>query len=186
VPHCRDSIRIVKFRTMMRDAERVFNRESVPVSNNIRFLNTPADSPLYTPIGRLIERLALTEIPQLLHVLKGDMSLVGNRPLPESVVAALAEAFPQVTDRFLTPSGITGPVQLVGRSAISDEDRLMLEGTYCRVARDHYSWRLDFMILLYTVLVTQRLVPPFGVTELRQLMLGFAGSEHSPVLPPKE
>lgn len=182
----RDTIRIIKFRTMMRDAERVFNRESVPVSNNIRFLNTPADSPLYTPIGRIIERLALTEIPQLLHVLKGDMSLVGNRPLPESVVAALAEAFPQVTDRFLTPAGITGPVQLVGRSAISDEDRLMLEGTYCRVARGHYSWRLDFMILLYTVLVTQRLVPPFGVTELRQLMLGFAGSEHSPVLPPKE
>lgn len=54
----RDTIRIIKFRTMMRDAERVFNRESVPVSNNIRFLNTPADSPLYTPIGRIIERLA--------------------------------------------------------------------------------------------------------------------------------
>lgn len=35
----------------------------------------------------------------------------------------------------------------------------MLEGTYCRVARGHYSWRLDFMILLYTVLVTQRLFP---------------------------
>jgi lipopolysaccharide/colanic/teichoic acid biosynthesis glycosyltransferase len=162
---------------MTRDAERVYNRESVPVSNNVRFLNTPSDSPLYTPIGRLIERLAMTEIPQLLHVLKGEMSLVGNRPLPENVITSLAEAFPQVDDRFLTPAGLTGPVQLVGRSDISDEDRLMLETTYCHVAHENYSWRLDFMILFYTVLVTQRVVPPFTVLELRQLLLRFAPSD---------
>jgi lipopolysaccharide/colanic/teichoic acid biosynthesis glycosyltransferase len=166
-------IPVIKFRTMMRAAEQACNRDTVPISNNVRFLNTPPDSPYYTPIGRLIERLALTEIPQMLHVLKGDMSLVGNRPLPENVIASLREVIPQVNDRFLTPAGVTGPIQLVGRQDISDGDRLMLEMTYCRVARHRYSWRLDFLILLYTVLVTQGVIPAFTVEQVREFMLRF-------------
>src|SRR5687767_7862288 len=68
--------RVVKFRTMVRDAERVYNRSTVPVANDgVRFLNLPPDSPLYTSTGRLIERIAFTELPQLLLVLRGHMSL---------------------------------------------------------------------------------------------------------------
>jgi lipopolysaccharide/colanic/teichoic acid biosynthesis glycosyltransferase len=162
--------RVPKFRTMVRDAERLYNRDTVPVSDNIRFLNVPRDSPLYTRVGRLIERLALTELPQLLLVLRGDMSLVGSRPLPENVVQVLREAFPDAHDRFLTPAGMTGPVQLVGRWNLPDRDRLTLEAAYCRIALTSPTWRLDFLILLYTVLLALRLRKPLAVEEVRALM----------------
>ncbi|MEW6676519.1 MAG: sugar transferase [Pseudomonadota bacterium] len=167
-------IPMVKFRTMVRNADKFYNRETVPVSNNIRFLNTPPDSPLYTSVGRLIERFALTEVPQIIHVLRGEMSIVGNRPLPENVIDSLSEAFPRLPDRLLTPAGMTGPAQLVGREAISDGDRLMLEYTYCCVASEAYSWVLDLRILIYTVLVSQGLRPAFTVNEVRELMLKHA------------
>jgi lipopolysaccharide/colanic/teichoic acid biosynthesis glycosyltransferase len=142
--------RILKFRTMRRDAERIANRDSVPVIGT-RFLNLPIDSPLYTSVGRFIERLMLTEMPQLLHVLSGRMTIVGNRPLPENVVRSLAEEFPDVEDRFLVRGGLTGPVQLVGRDHISDEARLEIEIAYCRTVLAAYSPMLDLKILALTI-----------------------------------
>jgi lipopolysaccharide/colanic/teichoic acid biosynthesis glycosyltransferase len=143
-------IRIIKFRTMRRDADRVFNRDAVPVSTQ-RFLNLPPDSPLYTPIGRLIERCMFTELPQIWHVLMGDMSLVGNRPLPVNVVESLREIYPDVDLRFQAPAGLTGPVQLVGRAGISDCERLALECAYVmRVCRSSCVL-LDLKILILTV-----------------------------------
>nr|WP_255568580.1 sugar transferase [Neoroseomonas alba] len=142
---------VLKFRTMRRDAERIANRNTVPIANT-RFLNLPPDSPLYTPIGRSIERLMLTEMPQLIHVISGRMSVVGNRPLPENVVAALSKEFPGVEARFLVRGGLTGPVQLIGRDRISDADRLELEIAYCRAVLAAYSPLLDLKILVYTVL----------------------------------
>lgn len=141
---------IVKFRTMCRDADRIANRDTIPVSST-RFLNLPITSPLYTSIGRLVERLMLTEMPQLLHVFQGRMSIIGNRPLPENVVAALREEFTNVEDRFLTPAGLTGPVQLVGRDLISDADRLEIEAAYCNVVMNCYSPMLDLKILVLTI-----------------------------------
>ncbi len=147
--HC---IRLVKFRTMRRNADRIANRETVPVTTQ-RFLNIPIDSPLYTTAGRVIERFALTELPQLWHVIRGQMTLVGNRPLPENVIASLREIYPDAEGRFLSPAGLTGPVQLVGRSFISDRDRLSVEAAYCRIVEESYTMRLDFMVLWHTVLI---------------------------------
>lgn len=161
---------IVKFRTMVRNADRVANRDTVPVEG-VRFLNIPLDSPLYTRVGRVLERLTLTELPQLFQVLVGQMSLVGNRPLPENVVEALREEHPNVDDRFLVKGGMCGPVQLVGRDRLSDADRLMLETEYARACLEDYSIRMDFLILLYTVLLCTRIKKePFTVPELRAWM----------------
>jgi lipopolysaccharide/colanic/teichoic acid biosynthesis glycosyltransferase len=142
---------VMKFRTMRRDADRVANRDTVPVCET-RFLNLPITSALYTPVGRAIERLMLTEMPQLLHVLQGRMSIIGNRPLPQNVVASLVEEFPAAEDRFLAPCGLTGPVQLVGREFISDAERLEIEIAYCDAVLHAYSVRLDAKILAFTVL----------------------------------
>lgn len=161
---------VIKFRTMVRNADRVFNRDIVPVSGNVRFLNAPADSPLYTGIGRLIERWALTEIPQFLLVLKGDMSIVGNRPLPDNVIASLREIYPAVDDRFLTPAGMTGPVQLIGRVEVSDLERLRLEADYCRTALLSRSWRLDLDILVYTVLIAAGLIRARTLDEVYEIL----------------
>jgi lipopolysaccharide/colanic/teichoic acid biosynthesis glycosyltransferase len=148
-----DVLRIVKFRTMVKNAEALVNRSTVPIQNDVRFLNIAPDSPLYTRVGRLLERCGITEIPQLMHVLRGQMSIVGNRPLPENVVTALRDEYPTADDRFLTKSGLTGPAQLVGRSALTDLERLTLEGAYCRACVRRYSIWLDVSILFATVMI---------------------------------
>lgn len=148
-----DVLRIVKFRTMVKNAESLVNRTTVPIENEVRFLNISPTSPLYTRVGRILERCGLTEIPQLVHVLRGQMSIVGNRPLPENVVAALREEYPNADDRFLTKSGLTGPAQLVGREELTDLERLTLEGAYCRACVRRYSIWLDISILFSTVLI---------------------------------
>jgi lipopolysaccharide/colanic/teichoic acid biosynthesis glycosyltransferase len=161
---------VVKFRAMVRDAETVYNREVVPVQDGVRFLNVPPESKLYTPIGRLIERLGLTELPQLFLVLAGRMSLVGNRPLPGNVMASLRESNDDVDARVDTPAGLTGPVQLIGRERLSDAERLDLERTYCRVALQSNTWKLDFLILLFTVLEVMRLRRPMTYAEVREFL----------------
>jgi len=144
--------RVTKFRTMVRNADKIANRSTLPV-NNVRFLNIPPNSPLYTPIGRLLERCGITELPQFVHVLSGKMSIVGNRPLPDDVMRCLREEYSYADERFLTKAGLTGPAQLVGRDALTDDERLRLESAYCRAAKNSYSIWLDISILLYTVLI---------------------------------
>src|SRR3546814_20660372 len=80
------------------------------------------------------------------------MSVIGNRPLPQNVMDCLGEEFADVEDRFLTPAGLTGPSQLVARDFLTDADRLMLEGEYCRGALRPTSVRLDLLHPGYTVL----------------------------------
>lgn len=163
-------MRVVKFRTMVRNAAEIANRDTVPVDGSTRFLNIPGDSPLYTRVGRLLEKFAITELPQFLHVLRGQMSIIGNRPLPQNVVDCLAEEFPDAEARFRTPAGLTGPSQLVGRDFLSDADRLALEGAYCRGALRNYSVRLDLLILLYTILVVLRVKKAFSPAEVIELV----------------
>lgn len=155
------AIKVVKFRTMIKNADKVANRDTVPIDNQVRFLNIPADSPLYTRVGRILERCALTELPQLFHVIAGSMTVVGNRPLPHNVMSCLLEENPQAADRFLTPAGLTGPAQLVGRDALTDDERLHIEAAYCRAALSSYRMRLDVAILASTI---------FGVLHLRKPM----------------
>jgi lipopolysaccharide/colanic/teichoic acid biosynthesis glycosyltransferase len=145
-------MRVVKFRTMVKNADKIANRETLPVTN-VRFLNIPSDSPLYTRAGRLLERCGITELPQFVHVLSGRMSIVGNRPLPDNVLDCLREEYSYADDRFLTPAGLTGPAQLVGREALTDDERLRLESAYCRACVHSYSMWLDLSILVYTVLI---------------------------------
>lgn len=172
-----DIKRIYKFRTMVRNAEKLYNRDTVSVED-VRFLNTPISSPLYTKTGRVIEKLTLTELPQFFHVLQGYMSIVGNRPLPENVVNSLSEEYPGSILRFQTPAGMTGPIQLVGRTEIIDRDRLILEITYCEAVSSSYSWKLDFLILLYTVLIALKLKKSMSVEEVKQLIITITGFEY--------
>ena len=145
-------MRVVKFRTMVKNADKIANRDTIAVGS-VRFLNIPPSSPLYTRAGRLLERCGITELPQFVHVLSGRMSIVGNRPLPDNVMNCLREEYSYADERFLTPAGLTGPAQLVGRDALTDDERLRLESAYCRACVHSYSLWLDISILLYTVLI---------------------------------
>lgn len=161
--------RIAKLRTMVPGAATIANRSTIPVDGQ-RFLNIGLESPLYTPVGRLIEKLCLTELPQFVHVLTGKMSVIGNRPLPHDVLSALTEVYPDAGDRFLTRAGLTGPAQLVGRENISDSDRLAVEIAYCRLCMRRYSMSLDLKIAIYTVLVLARLKRPFTAAQIGHQM----------------
>lgn len=107
-----------------------------------------ANDPRITRIGLFIRNTSIDELPQLFNVLRGDMSLVGNRPLP------LYEAEKLTTDefaaRFLAPAGITGLWQVCKRGKggeMSAEERKALDVEYAR----NYSLKLDIRILLMTV-----------------------------------
>ena len=115
------AIEMLKLRVMVPDANRVV----APIEAG-RFLNTPPESPLYTPIGRILDRTGLNEIPQFLHVLRGEMSIVGSRPLTPAVKEALTQQHPDLDTRWETPAGLTGLPQLVGRGSLTDFERLHL------------------------------------------------------------
>jgi lipopolysaccharide/colanic/teichoic acid biosynthesis glycosyltransferase len=107
--------------------------------------NLLPDSERLTPFGRFVRKTSLDEIPQLINVIKGDMSLVGPRPLlPEYL--SLYNDF-QMRRHEVRP-GITGWAQVNGRNAISWEKKFELDVYYV----DNISFWLDIKILLKTVL----------------------------------
>ena len=105
--------------------------------------------PRVTPIGRLLRKLSLDELPQLVNVLLGDMSLVGPRPpLPEEV--ALYED--DVRRRLLVKPGLTGLWQISGRSDLTWDESVRLDLRYV----ENWSLTLDFMILWKTAFAVAR------------------------------
>lgn len=153
-------IEMLKLRVMVPDAA---SRPDVATGD--KFLSTVSGSNLYTPIGQVLDKFGLNEIPQFIHVLKGDMSIVGARPLTHDVKQALVDYHRFIDDRWLSPAGLTGLPQLVGRESLTADERLRLEAAYSRRVLQNYQFRVDFKILLYTVLITFGMKRPMTVDE---------------------
>jgi lipopolysaccharide/colanic/teichoic acid biosynthesis glycosyltransferase len=102
------------------------------------------DADRLTPAGNFIRKTSLDEIPQLLNVLKGEMSLIGPRPL---LVEYLDRYTTEQNRRHEVKPGITGWAQVNGRNAISWEDKFKLDIWYV----DHQSFWLDLKILFMTI-----------------------------------
>jgi exopolysaccharide biosynthesis polyprenyl glycosylphosphotransferase len=135
--------RMYKFRTMVCDAEDLladlvpFDRLSEPVFK-LR------DDPRVTRLGRLLRRTSLDELPQLLNILKGDMSLVGPRPEQVELVDRYT---PDQRIRLAVKPGLTGPMQVYGRGELRFDERLALEREYI----ENLSVRRDVHILALTI-----------------------------------
>jgi exopolysaccharide biosynthesis polyprenyl glycosylphosphotransferase len=133
---------MLKFRTMVTDAE-----ERLAELVDLEKLDEPAfkivDDPRITRAGRLLRRTSLDELPQLINVLRGDMSLVGPRPEEEAVVALYDE---RQRIRLAIKPGLTGPMQVYGRGDLTFEERLAMERDYL----DNLSVAGDLAILLRT------------------------------------
>ncbi len=105
------------------------------------------NDPRVTRVGRFIRKYSIDELPQLINILKGDMSVVGNRPLPLYEAERLTSD--EYIDRFLSPSGLTGLWQVEkrgGAGSLSPEERKLLDNRY---AQTMSPW-LDLKIILRT------------------------------------
>jgi len=132
-----------KFRTMYRDAdERQADLESLNEASGALF--KIRDDPRMTPIGRIMRRYSIDELPQLINVLLGQMSLVGPRPLPQRDYDRLEEWHKK---RYLVMPGITGLWQVSGRADLDFDDLVRLDFLYL----ERWSVFLDLSILVKTV-----------------------------------
>jgi lipopolysaccharide/colanic/teichoic acid biosynthesis glycosyltransferase len=105
------------------------------------------DDPRVTKVGAFLRNTSIDELPQLINVLKGDMSIVGNRPLPLYEAEQLTSD--DWSERFLAPAGITGlwQVEKRGKSDMSEEERKALDNQYAR----NFSFWNDIKIILKTI-----------------------------------
>ena len=140
---------ILKFRTMVQDAE----ASASPRWCRWRTCKEPMfklrDDPRVTRLGRFLRQTSLDELPQLINVVRGDMSLVGPRPEALWLIDRYSE-----TERFrleMRP-GITGPMQVHGRGELTFQERLAVEREYV----ENYSLRKDVKILMRTVSAVMR------------------------------
>jgi exopolysaccharide biosynthesis polyprenyl glycosylphosphotransferase len=133
----------LKFRTMQIDAEE-YQAELEALNEASGALFKIREDPRLTPIGQLLRRFSLDELPQLVNVLRGEMSLVGPRPLPERDYAMLEDWHRK---RYLVLPGLTGLWQVSGRSELDFDDLVHLDFIYL----ERWSLALDLTILLKTI-----------------------------------
>lgn len=146
---------IYKFRTMTNERD----ASGVLLPDNVRL----------TSFGKWLRKLSLDELPQLFNVIKGDLSLVGPRPL---LLEYLPLYSPEQARRHDVKPGITGWAQMNGRNAISWEDKFRLDVWYV----EHQSFWLDMKILWMTAM---KVVKSEGISQKGQAtMEAFKGSEN--------
>jgi lipopolysaccharide/colanic/teichoic acid biosynthesis glycosyltransferase len=141
---------ILKIRTMVPDADAVLARlcaEDPAIRAEWRRNQKLADDPRITPVGRFLRRASIDELPQLLNVAKGDMSLIGPRPMTVDQKAL----YPGSAYYALRP-GITGPWQVAARHATSFAERAVYDTAYAR----EMSLLADVKLLFRTVAVVLR------------------------------
>ncbi len=135
-----------KFRSMVPNADEILFKmleEDPIIREEYRVNKKLKDDPRITKVGNLLRKTSLDELPQLINVLKGDMSLVGNRPYLPREKEDMGEYYKEIVK---TKPGITGYWQVNGRSDVSFERRLKLETYYS----NHCSLDLDIRIFFRT------------------------------------
>lgn len=146
---------IIKFRTM----RNAYSKEWNPKDDISRL----------TFFGGILRKFSLDEIPQLINVLIGNMSLVGPRPLPMEYLSLFNEV---QNIRHLVKPGITGWAQINGRNSISWEERFEMDVWYVK----NYSFKLDLIILFKTII---RLFQKKGINKSNDLTMDkFTGTKN--------
>ena len=125
---------VYKFRTMKENVE---NR------------SVTKDDDRITPPGKILRKIRMDELPQLLNILKGDMSFVGPRPEMMENVTAYTEDLPEFKYRLRVKAGLTGYAQIAGKYNTTPKDKLMMDLLYI----EHYSIWKDIQLLFQTAIV---------------------------------
>lgn len=140
--------RLYKFRSMVPNADKVLEELLKDPKINEEYSKNKKlkDDPRITKVGKILRKLSLDEIPQFINILKGDMSLVGNRPYLPREKKDMGKYY---DDIIKTKPGLTGYWQVSGRSDVSFKKRLKLEQYYS----EHCGLKMDIKIILKTVKV---------------------------------
>ncbi|MGO9480281.1 MAG: sugar transferase, partial [Candidatus Kryptoniota bacterium] len=139
----------IKFRSMINNAEQM-KEELLDNNESDGALFKMKNDPRITRVGEVIRKLSIDELPQLFNVLKGEMSLVGPRPLPLSDIEKLHESeefWETVQDRAAVKPGMTGLWQISGRSDVKFKEMLLLDLYYV----ENHSLMFDLEIMFETV-----------------------------------
>ena len=129
---------ILKFRSMRTDAEK----------DGVARLAQKNDNRI-TPIGQVIRKCRIDELPQLFNILRGDMSFIGPRPERPEIIAQYVEIMPEFVFRMKVKAGLAGFAQVYGKYNTSPYDKLKLDLAYI----EHYSLWLDLKLMLLTLKV---------------------------------
>ena len=129
---------IMKFRSMRTDAER----------DGVARLAQKNDSRI-TPIGRFIRKCRIDELPELINILRGDMSFIGPRPERPEIIEQYVEIMPEFAFRMKVKAGLAGFAQVYGKYNTSPYDKLKLDLTYI----ENYSVWLDIKLMMLTLKV---------------------------------
>ena len=141
---------VYKFRSMIMNAEK----------DGIPRLSAEGDVRV-TPIGKIIRRTRIDELPQLFNILKGEMSLVGPRPERPQIADEYREYMPEFDYRLKVKGGLTGYAQIYGKYNTTPYDKLKLDLMYI----ESYSFRLDLKLILMTLKVVFMKDSTEGVAE---------------------
>lgn len=139
----------IKFRTMRRDADKVLSAllsSSPDLEEEFRNDFKLKNDPRITRLGKFLRRSSLDELPQFLNVLRGEMSVVGPRPIVRKELPRYGDRMDEV---LAVRPGLTGLWQVSGRNNLSYEERVELDVRYAR----HRSVLMDLRIILKTVMV---------------------------------
>ncbi|MDF2566800.1 MAG: polyprenyl glycosylphosphotransferase [Oscillospiraceae bacterium] len=129
---------VIKFRTMVVDAEK----------NNVAVLSSKNDNRV-TPVGKILRATRVDELPQLINIFFGDMSIVGPRPERESIAEEYVKDLPQFKYRLKVKAGLTGLAQILGKYNTTPKDKLTLDLVYI----EQYSIWLDLKLMFQTLMV---------------------------------
>lgn len=137
-------IGIYKFRTMVNNAEDLIKSFTPEQKEEFERSYKLEDDPRITKVGDFLRKTSLDELPQILNILKGELSIIGPRPIVENEL----EKYGDNKDKFLSARpGLTGYWAANGRSDISYEDRMEMELYYV----DNMSFKLDVKIFFKTI-----------------------------------
>lgn len=131
----RKEFEIYKFRTMIQNAEKD-GKARLASENDDRIL----------PVGKFLRATRMDELPQLINILKGEMSLVGPRPERPELAAEIEQEIPEFAYRLKVKAGLTGYAQIYGKYNTTAYDKVKLDLTYIR----NYSYFLDWKLILMT------------------------------------
>ncbi|MEG0838871.1 MAG: exopolysaccharide biosynthesis polyprenyl glycosylphosphotransferase [Hydrogenoanaerobacterium sp.] len=150
---------LYKFRSMVVDAE---NESGARLAGR--------DDERITPVGRFIRKLRLDEFPQLINIIKGDMSIVGPRPERPEIAREYENYMPEFSFRLKVKAGLTGYAQVVGKYNTTPYDKLKLDLMYI----EKYSLRLDIKLILMTIKILFMPASTEGVntaTEMQESLI---------------